>query len=72
MPNQGSNVYKEECVYSFDTPESENGLYVNLSTFQSVGKDYLPLDHEKTGQRVYFHQKWTSSMPTSSQLLTGQ
>jgi len=59
VPNPGSSVYKEECMFSFDTPESENGLFVNLSTFLSFGSDYVLLDHQKTGQRVYLHQKWT-------------
>lgn len=27
-------VYKEECCYSFDTPESPEGLFVNLTTLQ--------------------------------------
>ena len=27
-------VHKEECAYSFDSPESSGGIYVNLSTFQ--------------------------------------
>lgn len=27
-------VYKDECAFSFDTPESPGGLYVNLTTFQ--------------------------------------
>lgn len=27
-------VHKDECVYSFDTPFSPGGLYVNLSTWQ--------------------------------------
>jgi len=59
VPNAGSSVYKEECMYSFDTPECETGLFVNLSTFLSFGKDYVLLDHQKTGQRIYLHQKWT-------------
>lgn len=27
-------VYKEECVFSFDSPESPAGLFINLTTFQ--------------------------------------
>ncbi|KAI0983570.1 hypothetical protein GJ496_008845 [Pomphorhynchus laevis] len=34
-------VFKEECVYSFDNPESENGLYVCLNTFFGIGKQHL-------------------------------
>jgi ubiquitin carboxyl-terminal hydrolase 5/13 len=59
IPDQGSSVYKDECVYSFDTPESQGGLFVNLSTFHAVGYDYLDLDHQKTSQSLYLRQKWT-------------
>jgi ubiquitin carboxyl-terminal hydrolase 5/13 len=33
-PGHHDRVYKEECVFSFDTPYSPGGLYVNLKTFQ--------------------------------------
>ena len=34
MSSSSSRVHKDECVYSFDTPFSPGGLYVNLSTWQ--------------------------------------
>ena len=33
-PGHYDKVYKEECMYSFDTPESPGGLFVNLRTWQ--------------------------------------
>ena len=27
-------VYKDECVFSFATPETPGGLFINLTTFQ--------------------------------------
>lgn len=33
-PGHYDKVYKDECMYSFDTPESPGGLYVNLKSFQ--------------------------------------
>jgi len=33
-PGHYDKVFKEECMYSFDTPFSPGGLYVNLKTFQ--------------------------------------
>ena len=33
-PGHYDRVYKDECMYSFDTPESPGGLYINLNTFQ--------------------------------------
>jgi ubiquitin carboxyl-terminal hydrolase 5/13 len=33
-PGHYDKVYKNECMYTFDTPESPGGLYVNLKTWQ--------------------------------------
>jgi hypothetical protein len=33
-PGHFDKVYKNECMYSFDTPESPGGLYVNMKTWQ--------------------------------------
>jgi ubiquitin carboxyl-terminal hydrolase 5/13 len=33
-PGIHDKVYKEECVFSFENPESPGGLYINLRTFQ--------------------------------------
>jgi ubiquitin carboxyl-terminal hydrolase 5/13 len=57
-PNAASPVYKEECQFSFDTPYSPNGLFVNLVTHLGYGKDFVERDSQKTGCRVYLHLKW--------------
>lgn len=36
-PGHYDKVYKEECMFSFDSPFSPGGLYVNLKTFQVGG-----------------------------------
>ena len=51
-------VYNDECVLSFDTPFSPDGLYVSLSSFQGYGQRHVALDHEKTGTALYVHLKW--------------
>eukprot|EP00955_Chlamydomonas_euryale_P054748 355925-Chlamydomonas_euryale.AAC.4 len=33
-PGSYHKVYKDECMFSFGTPESVGGLYVNLKSFQ--------------------------------------
>lgn len=58
MPHSSDKVYKDECMYSFDSPFSEGGLYVNLQNFHGVGKDYLSIDHAISGCNVYLHEKW--------------
>ena len=45
-------------VYSFDSPFSDSGLYVNLTTLNGVGSDFLNLDSVKSGSKLYLHQKW--------------
>eukprot|EP00775_Hariotina_reticulata_P013148 gene13148-13278_t len=52
-PGFFDKVYKDECMYSFDTPESPGGLYVNLKSYQGFGNDYVELDHQKTGNALY-------------------
>lgn len=52
-------VYKDECVYSFDNPFCDHGLYVNVVTWQGVGADYLLTDANKNNSVLYLHQKWT-------------
>ncbi|KAK9892573.1 hypothetical protein WA026_020954 [Henosepilachna vigintioctopunctata] len=48
-------VYKDECVYSFDNPETDTGLYVSLSSFIGLGRDYLEQHYNRTGDAVYLH-----------------
>eukprot|EP01004_Peranema_trichophorum_P006623 NODE_543_length_2612_cov_74.803937_g466_i0.p1 GENE.NODE_543_length_2612_cov_74.803937_g466_i0~~NODE_543_length_2612_cov_74.803937_g466_i0.p1 ORF type:complete len:812 (+),score=207.62 NODE_543_length_2612_cov_74.803937_g466_i0:55-2490(+) len=59
VPSEGSQVYKDQCMFSFDSPFSPDGLFVSLSTHYGFGRDYLDLDHEKTSNRLYLHEKWT-------------
>ncbi|XP_064598849.1 ubiquitin carboxyl-terminal hydrolase 5-like [Liolophura sinensis] len=48
VPQGGQKVYKDECAYSFDTPESENGLYICMSTFLGLGKKHVERHYRKT------------------------
>jgi ubiquitin carboxyl-terminal hydrolase 5/13 len=41
IPGPNDDVYKDECLYSFDNPESENGLFICMSTFRGLGKDHV-------------------------------
>lgn len=58
VPRSSDKVYKDECLFSFDSPFSDDGLYVNLISLQGFGKDYLNWDIEKRGGRIYLHEKW--------------
>lgn len=67
IPAPGESIHKDECGFTFDTPESPHGLYVNLSTMQAYAHDYVVLDHQRTGQRLYLHTRWTRHHPTQQQ-----
>lgn len=53
IPRKHDKVYKDECMFSFDTPESPGGLYTSLSTWQSFGADYVERDHARTNNSLY-------------------
>jgi ubiquitin carboxyl-terminal hydrolase 5/13 len=56
VPGANDSVYKDECLYSFDNPESENGLYICMSTFRGLGKDQLARHCKANpGKNVFLH-----------------
>ncbi|KAJ3679422.1 hypothetical protein LUZ60_017433 [Juncus effusus] len=57
IPEPTNRIHKEECCVSFDTPRSEGGLYVDMSSFLGFGKDFVGWNYEKTGNLVYLHIK---------------
>ncbi|CAM9616195.1 unnamed protein product [Chrysoparadoxa australica] len=59
-PSSYDKVYKDECMFSFDTPFSDGGFYVNLSSWHGFGTKYLPLDSALSdgGSALYLHEKW--------------
>ncbi|XP_071945976.1 ubiquitin carboxyl-terminal hydrolase 5-like [Antedon mediterranea] len=59
VPQGGDKIYKDECTYSFDNPESENGLYVCMQTFLGFGKAHVLRHYNQTGNPVYLHLKTT-------------
>jgi len=58
VPTQGERIWKDECAFTFATPYAENGLFVNLETFQAFSVEYLELDQERTGNELYLQIKW--------------
>uniref|UniRef100_A0A8C4SMN8 Ubiquitinyl hydrolase variant UBP zinc finger domain-containing protein n=1 Tax=Erpetoichthys calabaricus TaxID=27687 RepID=A0A8C4SMN8_ERPCA len=57
VPRTGDRVFKNECAFSYDTPESEGGLYVCMNTFLGFGREHVERHYRKTGQCVYMHVK---------------
>jgi ubiquitin carboxyl-terminal hydrolase 5/13 len=55
IPTGSNKVYKDECVFSFDNPETDTGLYVGLKSFVGLGRDHVERHFRKTGEAVYLH-----------------
>ena len=58
VPGPHDKVYNDECMYSFDSPFSDTGLYVNMSTWMGYGEDFYLQDAVRTGNKLYVHLKW--------------
>ena len=56
-PFGGEKVFKDECAFSFDNPESETGLYICMNKFLGLGKPYVEPYFRKTGNAVFLHIK---------------
>ena len=59
VPTAGARVYNDECIYSFDSPFTDTGLYISLHTFEGVGFKYLQHHSKKTGSILYLHSNWS-------------
>ncbi|XP_014607776.1 PREDICTED: ubiquitin carboxyl-terminal hydrolase 5 isoform X2 [Polistes canadensis] len=59
IPKQTDKIYKDECVYSFDTPDSPTGLYISLATFLGLGQDHVLHYYRLTHNPVFLHIKRT-------------
>jgi ubiquitin carboxyl-terminal hydrolase 5/13 len=49
-------VHKDECTFSFDTPESPGGLYTSLTTWRSFGRDYVSAEFARSGHPLFLKQ----------------
>ena len=56
VPSASDRVYKDECMFSFAGPESEGGIFLNMSTLQGFGKKFVSLDYERTGNVLYYNE----------------
>lgn len=54
-PFGGEKVYKDECAFCFDNPESDTGLYVCMNTFIGLGKKHVERYYRTTTNSVFLH-----------------
>jgi len=59
VPSWLDKVYKDECSFSFDTPESQDGLFICLHTFLGFSKQFVEMYHSLTGLKLFFNIKKT-------------
>ena len=59
IPTQHNAVFNEECLFSFDSPESPDGLYVCMEKFIGLGKDHVAAYHNRTSNAIFLHRKRT-------------
>mmetsp|Transcript_23484 Transcript_23484/g.30695 ORF Transcript_23484/g.30695 Transcript_23484/m.30695 type:complete len:861 (-) Transcript_23484:288-2870(-) len=58
-PKHYDKVYKDECMFSFDTPFSSDGLFVNLKSLQGFGIRFVGQDARKSPKpTLYLLQKF--------------
>ena len=50
-------VYKDECVFSYTTPFSADGLLVCLNRFIGISQEFLPIYFAKTQSHLYLRIK---------------
>ncbi|ODN05979.1 Ubiquitin carboxyl-terminal hydrolase 5 [Orchesella cincta] len=60
-PGAADRVWKDECVYSFDTPESGEGLFVCLRLFWGLGRDHVEQYQKRTGNSIFLHIRRTKT-----------
>jgi len=55
IPTSNSTVHKEECAFSFDTPDCPTGLYVCLSRWLAFGRPHVEAYSRSSGNCVFLH-----------------
>ena len=57
-PKYNDKVFKDECMFSFDTPFSPNGIYVSLTNYRAYGQDFVKASvAPNVGRDIFLHIK---------------
>lgn len=57
VPRGGEKVYKDQCVYCFESPKFQSGIYICLNTFLGFCLNHVKLYATRTGRNVFLHYK---------------
>ncbi|CAK9301879.1 unnamed protein product [Gordionus sp. m RMFG-2023] len=50
-------VYKDECIFCYDTSECADGLFICMDTFYGFDKDHVIMFYKATGRTIYLNIK---------------
>ena len=59
IPTQHDAVFNEECLFSFDSPDTDDGLYICMEKFLGLGKEHVAAYHARTDNAIFVHRKRT-------------
>ncbi len=57
VPGPGDSVHKDECLVSYVTPESPDGLYICLSKFVGLSRAHVEQYSANTGSLLFLHAR---------------
>ena len=66
LATANDKVYKDQCVYTYETPFSPDGLYVCLNRFIGVARSMIPIYFDKTKSHLYLRIKMSRQEVTQS------
>ena len=69
VPTAEDKIFKDECPFTFETPDLEHGLYICLKNFIAVGSKMLRTYHECTGCRAFLNYKIEKKFKKKGQYL---
>jgi ubiquitin carboxyl-terminal hydrolase 5/13 len=59
IPTQHDSVFNEECLFSFDSPDSPDGLYICMEKFLGLGKRHVAEYTARTDNAIFVHRRRT-------------
>lgn len=57
IPTDEDKIFKDECVFTFETADLENGVYICMKNLIAVGPKTLCEYRERTGCQAFLHYK---------------
>eukprot|EP01104_Vermistella_antarctica_P013150 TRINITY_DN3943_c0_g1_i5.p1 TRINITY_DN3943_c0_g1~~TRINITY_DN3943_c0_g1_i5.p1 ORF type:complete len:419 (-),score=97.25 TRINITY_DN3943_c0_g1_i5:88-1344(-) len=59
VAGHNDRVEKDECVYTFDTAFSDNGLFINMTSFLAFNQEHASEYAKRTGNHLFYRVRRT-------------